>query len=87
MTRSHALMLTALALIWGASFMFIKVAVRELDPATLIAGRIGLGALTLAVIVPRMVGTRQTLHELRRFAPLLIVVGLLNTALPFWLLS
>jgi len=87
MTRSHALMLTALALIWGASFMFIKVAVRELDPATLIAGRIGLGALTLAVVVPRLVGGRRTLEELRRFAPVLVVVGVLNTALPFWLLS
>ena len=28
-------MLVLLALIWGSSFMFIKIAVRELDPATL----------------------------------------------------
>lgn len=87
MTRTHALMLAALALIWGASFMFIKVAVGELDPATLIAGRIGLAALTLAVVVPKLVGARRTLYELRRHAPLLALVGLLNTALPFWLLS
>jgi len=66
MSRRHAVMLGALALIWGASFMFIKVAVRELDPATLIAGRIGLGAITLALIVPRSVGGRRTLDELRR---------------------
>lgn len=80
-------MLAALALIWGASFMFIKVAVRELTPATLIAGRIGLAALTLAVVVPLLVGPRRTLAELRRHAGWLAVVGLVNTALPFWLLS
>jgi drug/metabolite transporter (DMT)-like permease len=87
MSRRHALMLALLALIWGASFMFIKVAVRELDPSTLIAGRIGLAAVTLALVVPRLVGGRETLRELRRHWPALVVVGLVNTALPFWLLS
>jgi drug/metabolite transporter (DMT)-like permease len=80
-------MLGALALIWGASFMFIKVAVRELDPATLIAGRIALAALTLAAVVPASLGTRRTWNELRRYAWPLVVVALLNTAIPFWLLS
>lgn len=80
-------MLVALALIWGASFLFIKVAVRELDPATMIAGRIGLAAITLALIVPASLGVRRTLEELRRLAAPLVVVGLLNTAIPFWLLS
>ena len=87
MSRRYGLMLVALALIWGASFMFIKVAVRELDPWTLIAGRIGLAALTLAAVVQASLGARRTLAELRRFAGPLVVVGLLNTAIPFWLLS
>jgi drug/metabolite transporter (DMT)-like permease len=80
-------MLVALALIWGSSFMFIKIAVRELDPATLILGRLGLAALTLAVVVPALVGTRTTLEQLRLHWRALTVVGLLNTAVPFWLLS
>ena len=42
-------MLVGVSLLWGASFMFIKVAVRELSPATLITGRLGLAALTLAI--------------------------------------
>jgi len=75
-------MLVALALIWGASFMFIKIAVRELTPATLILGRLGLAALTLAVLAPR-----GTLGALRANALWLVVVGLVNTAIPFWLLS
>src|ERR671931_440363 len=80
-------MLLALAAIWGASFLFIKVAVRELDPATLIVGRLGLAALTLALIAPAAVGTRETLRQLRANAAWLAVVALVNTAIPFWLLS
>ena len=82
MARRNALMLTALALIWGASFMFIKIADRQLAPATLILGRIGLAALTLALTAPR--GTISALRENARW---LVVVGLVNTAIPFWLLS
>ena len=87
MNRRYGLMLVVLALIWGSSFMFIKIAVRELDPATLILGRLGLAALTLAVVVPALVGTRTTLEQLRANWRALAVVGLLNTAVPFWLLS
>src|SRR3954463_14559335 len=57
-------MLIALALIWGASFMFIKVAVRELSPATLIVGRLGLAAITLGLLVPFVVGASETLRPL-----------------------
>jgi len=80
-------MLVSLALIWGASFMFIKVADRQLSPATLIMGRLGLAAVTLALIVPFAVGTRETLAELRANAGWLAVVALVNTAIPFWLLT
>jgi drug/metabolite transporter (DMT)-like permease len=80
-------MLATVALLWGASFLFIKVAVRELEPATLILGRLGLGALTLAAVVPLMVGGRRTLTEIRQNAGWLILVALVNLALPFWLLS
>lgn len=80
--RRNAVMLLALSLIWGASFMFIKIADRELEPATLILGRLGLAALTLAVLAPR--GTRAALRANARW---LVVVGLVNTAIPFWLLS
>ncbi len=80
-------MLIGLALLWGASFLFIKVAVRELTPATLITGRLGLAALTLGLLVPFVVGTRDTLQQLRENAWWLIAVALVNTAIPFWLLS
>jgi drug/metabolite transporter (DMT)-like permease len=82
MGRRNAVMLVALALIWGASFMFIKVADRQLAPSTLILGRLSIAALTLAIFAPR--GTFATVRASWR--PL-VVVGLVNTAIPFWLLS
>jgi drug/metabolite transporter (DMT)-like permease len=80
-------MLLTLALLWGASFLFIKVADRQLTPATLIVGRLGLASLTLAIVVPAMVGGRETLRQIRENAAWLVAIALVNTAVPFWLLS
>ncbi|HKD93281.1 MAG TPA: DMT family transporter [Gaiellaceae bacterium] len=85
--RRPIVILTVLALIWGASFMLIKIADRELTPATLILGRLGSAALLLAVIALVRLGPRRTLAEMRAKWAWLIVVGLVNTAVPFWLLS
>jgi drug/metabolite transporter (DMT)-like permease len=87
MSRRYPAMLAAVALLWGASFMFIKIAVRELAPATLVAGRIGIGALTMALVVPFLAGGRATVTAIRANLGWLVVVGLVNMALPFWLLS
>src|SRR6478609_6555302 len=87
MTRRYLPMLVLLALIWGSSFMFIKVAVRDLDPATLVLGRLGVAALTLAMVVPLALGAKLTRSEVLAHWPWLAVIGLLNTAVPFWLLS
>src|SRR6266487_3929452 len=85
--QRNLVMLLALAGIWAASFMFIKIAVRELSPATLIVGRLGLAALTLGLLVPFAVGSREALRQLRENWVWLTVVALVNTAIPFWLLS
>jgi drug/metabolite transporter (DMT)-like permease len=85
--RRPAVILTVLALIWGASFMLIKIADRELTPATLILGRLASATLLLAAIAFVQLGPQKTLTELRGAWRWLVVVGLVNTALPFWLLS
>src|SRR5215468_4396991 len=85
--RRPEVILVVLALIWGASFMLIKIADRELTPATLILGRLGSAALLLAVIAMARLGPRATLTEIRRKWQWLVVIGLVNTAVPFWLLS
>ncbi len=87
MNRRYLPMLVLLALIWGSSFMFIKVAVRELDPATLVFGRLGVAALVLGAVVLATVSRGELRGALRSYWPALVVVGLLNTAVPFWLLS
>jgi len=75
-------MLFALAALWGASFMFIKIGVRELHPFTLVGFRMTLGALTLVPIVLATVGARRALTELRAVAGPLAVTGLINSAIP-----
>jgi drug/metabolite transporter (DMT)-like permease len=85
--RRPVVILTLLALIWGASFMLIKIADRELAPATLILGRLGSAAVLLAAIAMLRLGPRATLAEIRRKWHWLVVIGLVNTAVPFWLLS
>jgi drug/metabolite transporter (DMT)-like permease len=77
-------MLIGLAALWGASFMFIKVGDRELNPITLVGFRMALGALTLVPIVLVTVGARRTIRELRAAAWPLIVTGLVNSAIPIY---
>lgn len=56
--RRHALLpyvaLVALALIWGVSFLLIKVAVHDMSPAALLLFRAASGCIALAVIVRAM---------------------------------
>ncbi|HVS08081.1 MAG TPA: DMT family transporter [Candidatus Dormibacteraeota bacterium] len=65
--RRGYLALITLALIWGAAFLFIKLAVRDMSPATLVLARAFFGALTLGVIfavrrqTPFPPGTRSRL--------------------------
>ena len=80
-------MLLALAAIWGSSFMFIKVAVRELTPGEVVFGRVLVGTLALLPAVPFLLGWRKTLTALRRFWFRLLLIGVFNAALPFWLLA
>ena len=84
MSRRHLLMLLVLAAIWGSSFMLIEIALRDLDPATLILLRLGSAALALAVYMP-LAGHR--FGELRPLLWPLALMGILNTALPFYLIT
>ena len=87
MSRRHLLMLLALSAIWGSSFMFIKVGVRELEPATLVFGRLLLAVVTLALVVPHRMRISEAVATMRVELKPLAVTALLNTAIPFWLLA
>jgi len=79
-------MLVALAAIWGASFMFIKVAVRELEPIALVWLRITLAAFVLVPVTLAVIG-RGALEQARAAAGRLMFMGLVNSAIPFTLLA
>src|SRR5215217_5122018 len=51
MRRASAIRLALLACLWGASFLFIKVALRGLSPVQIVLGRLALGAAVLLIVV------------------------------------
>ena len=73
-----------LGLIWGSSFLWIKIGVEEMDPATLVAYRISIGALAMLVYA-RVTGEHLP-KSLRELAPLALL-GMIATALPFLLIT
>jgi drug/metabolite transporter (DMT)-like permease len=75
--------LLLLAALWGASFLFMRVAVPEFGPVPLVAVRVAVAAL---VLLP-LVAWRHEFGQLRRQAGRLALLGGLNSALPFVLLS
>ena len=42
---------TALGLIWGASFLFIKLGLQDMGPTVIVLGRSASGAVALALIM------------------------------------
>jgi drug/metabolite transporter (DMT)-like permease len=77
-------MLVALAAIWGAAFMLIEIALRDLAPVSVAAGRITFAALTLALIA--LVRRADVLHGLRTKVVPLGIAAVLNTTVPFILI-
>ena len=76
-------MLLALAAIWGASYMFIKIGVRDLSPAMVAWSRIALAAL---VLVPFAAARGQLrLHGVSPWT--LLLLGAVQTAGPFLLIA
>ena len=73
-----------LALIWGSSFLFMKLALEGMSPAQVVAGRLGLGALTLVIV---MVVTRRRWPRDRGFWARMLVVALLLCVVPFLLFA
>jgi drug/metabolite transporter (DMT)-like permease len=87
MTRRQVSTLLVLAAIWGSSFMFIKVGVEELQPSTLVTGRLVLAALTLLVFVALRGSVRAAATQVRAHIGPFLFVALLNSVVPFWLLA
>ncbi|RKE85018.1 DMT family transporter [Rhizobium sp. AG855] len=76
-------MLTALSVIWGGSFFFTGIAVKELPPFTIVAARVGLAALALLVGL-RIAGVPMP-RSLKVWAAF-FGMGLMNNMIPFSLI-
>ena len=84
MSRRHILMLLALASVWGVSFLFIEIALRELAPSAVILFRIAAGALTLGIYIAIR---GRGFGQLRSYLAPLALMGAFNTAFPFFLIT
>jgi drug/metabolite transporter (DMT)-like permease len=75
---------TLLGLIWGSSFLWIKIAVEDVHPFVLVAFRVLFGLIGLIVV---MRWQRQSLPRDRRTILAFVFMGVFNTAVPFVLIA
>lgn len=83
MSTASFLRLTCLAAIWGSSFLFMKISTFTFGPAFLIEFRVGFAGLSLFLV---SIYLRKKLAFLDNFQHFMII-GLLNSALPFLLFA
>lgn len=76
-------MIVLLSLLWGGSFLFNGIVLREVPVLSIVAVRVGLAALALHLVL-RWKGIRFPLEREALYA--FFVMGLLNNALPFTLI-
>jgi len=80
----HWIIFILLGAIWSSSFMWIKIAVQEISPIMLVAFRALFGLLFGIVVI--FIQRVQLPRSFRSWFPLLLL-GLTNVAIPFFLIS
>lgn len=83
MTLRDWALLFLLSILWGGSFFFAAVAIRELPPLTVVALRTGIAALVLIAVLRLR---DEPLPFAKGAVAAFCVMGLLNNLLPFSLL-
>jgi drug/metabolite transporter (DMT)-like permease len=83
MSRRHAIFMAALAATWGASYLFIKVGLRDFSSSFVVFARTALAAAVLAPIAHR----RGALRELHGLWGAIVVLALVQVAIPFVLIT
>jgi drug/metabolite transporter (DMT)-like permease len=73
-----------LGVIWGSSFLWIKIGVAEIGPITLVAFRLGFALLGLLVVFALQ---RRAVPRDSKTLWALVFMGVFNTAIPFALIS
>jgi drug/metabolite transporter (DMT)-like permease len=83
MTPAEWGLLLLLSLLWGGSFFFNGVAVKQLPPLTIVLGRVSLAAALLWASTPL---TGLSPARILANAPALALLGLVNNVVPFTLI-
>ncbi len=83
MRPADLIRLLSLSAIWGASFLFIRIAAPVLGPLPTAFFRVLIGALTLAACLP-MMGLKWNIQG--KWRPV-IVLGIINSGIPFVMYS
>ena len=83
MDRRNWILLLALAALWGASYLFIKIGLDDLSPAGIVFARTSLAALVLLPFAIRSGG----MTPLWRRAPAIALLAAVQVAGPFLLIS
>lgn len=84
MKSKHWFVFILLGAIWSSSFMWIKIAVQEVGPITLVAFRALFGLLFGIVVI--FIQRVQLPPSFKAWSPLLLL-GITNVAIPFFLIS
>ncbi len=84
MTRRSWLLMSLLAALWGASYLFIKVALEDgMDPIFIVFARIVLGALVLVPLALRA----GVVAQMRALAGPILFLAVVQVVLPFLLIT
>lgn len=70
--------------IWGGAFLFISIALEDFGPVSIATWRVSLGAAVL-LLIASMIGQRYPRGY--RIWLIIFIVGFLNSAVPFFLIS
>jgi drug/metabolite transporter (DMT)-like permease len=85
--RGYVPLLLIVAGIWGASYLFIKVAVREIEPTAMMDLRLIFAAAVLLPVLALRLGPRGAAAELRTTGAGAFILGVSNMAVPFVLIA
>ena len=87
MSRSYVIYIGLLAAFWGASYLFIKVAGRGFEPATMMMLRLALAASLLLVVLAAQRGWSATVADMQSLGWEGFALGVVNGAIPFTLIA
>ena len=87
MSRSYVIYIGLLAAFWGASYMFIKVANRDFEPATMMFLRLVIASALLLVVLVAQRGAQASIHDMRSVGWQGFALGVVNGAIPFTLIA